>query len=156
MSAHACPSQTNCKHQKCRPSSEMRKRSNNREELPEASHPFARWGAGVAVSLWALSVQSLSDPWSKIGAILSPGVGYVVGLVLDLVVSRISQRTLRKNQQRELSENKRKIDDLYRERQYAIEFGAVPEIIASIDSAIFQFQLTRVDMIAPPAKGRSK
>jgi hypothetical protein len=118
------------------------------EHLPEPSHPFARWGAGAAISLWALGVQNFSDPWNKLGAILSPGFGYLFGQVLDFAIYRISEHTTKAMQGRLLSDNKKQLDALYKERQEAIEFGADPQIIKSLDLAIVSFRQTRIEIIA--------
>jgi hypothetical protein len=126
----------------------MKKRAAHKEGLPEPSHPFARWGAGVAIALWAMGVQDLAGPWNKVGAILTPGVGYVIGLMLEVVVYKVSETNQKRMRRHDLSENKKRIDDLYRERQYAIQFGADPEIVASIDSTIVRFQKTRIALIA--------
>ena len=97
------------------------------ENLPEPAHPFARWCAGAAVGLWALGVQSFSDPWNKIGAILSPGIGYLVGQTLDFVINHASRANFKRRHERDLLDNKKTLDDLFKERQDAISFGADSE-----------------------------
>jgi hypothetical protein len=127
-----------------------RKASDN---LPEPRHPFARWCAGATVGIWALSVQSFSDPWNKLGAILSPGVGYIIGLALDFVISRVSEGNSKRQQKRDLLEIKSRIENLYKERQEAVDFGADSETLKLIDSSIIEFRRTRIDMmIAVPSR----
>jgi hypothetical protein len=118
------------------------------KELPEPGHPFARWCAGAIVSLWALGAQYFPDPWNKLGAILSPGAGYIFGQALDFIIIRVSNTNFRRTQQRNLLENKKSEDDLYKERQNALRYGADSKIIAEIDAAIFSLQRNRIYVIA--------
>jgi hypothetical protein len=140
----------------------MVNRSLNRESLPEPSHPFSRWGAGLAVSCWALGVQSFPEPWNKVGALVSAGLGYVVGQALDYIITYLSDRRLKKQQQKsefenkdriykQISENKTKIDILIKERQDALTFGADGEFIASINTNILQLQKINVKLIGTPS-----
>lgn len=118
-----------------------------RKNLPEPKHPFAQWGAGAAVSIWALGVQSFSSPMSQIGAVLSPGVGYILGQTLDIVIYRVSKSNSKRRYRQELSENSKKLDDLAKERREAIKYGADPQIIASIEAVIVTARNTRVEMM---------
>ena len=108
------------------------------ENLPEPSHPFARWFAGAAVSSWALGATYFSDPWNRWVAILSPGVGYLFGHTLDLIIYRVSEGSLKRKIRRDLLENKKTLDRLRKERYDAIEVGADDQIVKSIDSTIFR------------------
>jgi hypothetical protein len=132
----------------------MAKQPSGGEKLPEPHHPFARWGAGAVVSLWAVGVQSLSDPWNKFGAILSPGLGYSAGLLLDLIFYHVSERSYENERQRLLSRNKRKLDTLYKERQDAISYGSDQKMISMIDAAIFQIQESNISVIRDDKKRR--
>jgi len=126
------------------------------ENLPEPAHPFARWCGGAAVGLWALGVQSFSDPWNKIGAILSPGFGYLVGLTLDQIIYHASRVNFRRSHERALLDNKKTIDDLFKERQDAIAFGADSEIVQSIDTMIVFYKKARIEIIAEAPETSSK
>jgi hypothetical protein len=119
-----------------------------KENLPEPAHPFARWCAGAAIGLWALGVQSLSDPWNKIGAIVSPGVGYLLGQTLDYIIYHASRVNFRLRHEKALLNNKKTIDNLYKERQDAIAVGAGSEIVQSIDAMLVYYQKARIEMIA--------
>jgi hypothetical protein len=121
------------------------------ESLPEPGHPFARWCAVAAISCWSLGVQNFSDPWNKLGAILSPGIGYLFGHILDLIIFHLSEATSARKQQK----FKKKMDDLCKQRQDYIQFGANPRIISVIDVEIEQCQRIIVEMIGPIA-GRKR
>jgi hypothetical protein len=82
----------------------MAQRHNSGERLPEPKNAFARWGGGAAVGFWAVGVQTLPDPWDKLGAVLSPGIGYIVGVVLDSIYNRISENSRKHTRLRDLSE----------------------------------------------------
>jgi hypothetical protein len=117
------------------------------ENLPEPNDPFARWFAGIAVGFWALGVQDFPTPWNKWAAILSPGVGYVLGHALDLIIHRIKENNLKRTIRRDLLENTKTLDDLRKDRQRVIEVGADDQIIKSIDTTIFEFEQTRLKII---------
>ena|ERR1700730_267334 len=134
----------------------MANRSLNRESLPEPRHPFARWGAGLSVSFWALGVQSFPEPWNKFGALVSAGLGYVVGQALDHTMIYFSKRSLKREQQNTVNENKDRIDRLINERQEAVAYGADPDFIASINAAILNIQKTNVELIAAPSIARKR
>jgi hypothetical protein len=53
--------------------------------LPELDHPVSRWFGVASAGMWAVGVQSLPDPWSKMLALLTPGFGYTAGYSLDAV-----------------------------------------------------------------------
>jgi hypothetical protein len=125
----------------------MAKKPNNSASLPEPSHPFARWGGAAAISLGAMGVQSFPAHWDKAGAFLLPGLGYVVGKVLDHIINYVRADNLRKAQLRSVSANKEKIDNLYKQREDATRYGANPKIILAIDAAIVQIQQTNVDIM---------
>jgi hypothetical protein len=120
----------------------------SRGTLPEPKHPFARWGAGAAISIWALGVQYFSVPFDKLGAIISPGIGYVLGQSLDLIIFRLAKRNSEKDVQRQLQKNKRKIDDLYKEKQELISVGADPGTIKAVDALIIEYLQIRVQIFA--------
>jgi hypothetical protein len=124
-----------------------------RSNLPEPGHPFARWGAGAAISCWALIVQDFSSPLNKLGAIVSPGVGYIFGLALDSIIFHVSEANSKRKKRRHLLETKKRMDDLYKERQNYIQDGASLEIIESVDCAI---ETCRRIVIATIAPGESK
>jgi hypothetical protein len=123
--------------------------TNHGAHLPEPSHPFARWCAGAAISLWALGVQSFSDPWNKLLAILSPGFGYIIGHALDVMISRVSEYNSKRDEARSLLENKAKIDNLRKEREDAIQLGANQDIIEEIDLVILSLQRSILDRLTP-------
>jgi hypothetical protein len=116
--------------------------------LPAPSHAFARWAAGISVGFWAVGVQSLHDPWNKLAALLSPGLGYAVGQSLDLIIYRVSLHTAKSEDRKSIKENKMKIDELYIQRQDAITYGADRKLIESIDAMILQIQQTNVVIVA--------
>jgi hypothetical protein len=134
----------------------MANRSLNRESLPEPRHPFARWGAGLSVSFWALGVQSFPEPWNKFGALVSAGLGYVVGQALDHTLIYFSKRRVKREQQNTVNENKDRIDRLINERQEVVAYGADPDLIASIDATILHIRKINVDLIATPSLVRKK
>jgi hypothetical protein len=115
--------------------------------LPEPKHPFARWCAGAAISLWALVVQDFSSPLNKVGAILSPAVGYLLGHALDRIIYHASQLNNRRTHNRALKENKATLDRIYFERQQAIELGTDLEIIKLYDSVLSKTQKDRILLI---------
>jgi hypothetical protein len=119
------------------------------DKLPEANHPFARWCSGIAIASWALGVQSFQPPWNQLGAILSPGVGYIVGLSLDVVITRLSEKTSKRKQKRDLLELTKKIDDLFKERKGAIDMGADSDsdIVKLIDSSIEECRRNKIDIL---------
>jgi hypothetical protein len=123
----------------------MTKRSS--DHLPEPSHPFARWCAGAAISCWALGVQNFSDPWNKLGAILSPGVGYIFGYTLDSIIFYVSEA----NSTRKRQKLKKKMDDLCKQRQDYNRVGANREIIEVISVEIEQCHRTLLEVIRPSA-----
>jgi hypothetical protein len=103
-----------------------------------------------AVGLWALGAQSLPDPWNKLCAISSPGFGYAIGVLFEVLIERVSESRYKNRKRRSLLENKETIDKLYKERQDAIEYGADPKLISSIDAAILEIQQTSIDVIVQP------
>jgi hypothetical protein len=117
------------------------------EQLPQPDHPFARWGVAAAVAVWALSAQSLMDPWNKIAAILSPGIGYLVGQVLDAIFIRVSEINLKKSNDRKTIDITQRMQILINERNQAVSVGADPEIIIRIDTAIRQFHQEKIRIL---------
>jgi hypothetical protein len=114
------------------------------ENLPEPSHPFAKWTAGAAVSFWALGVQYFTSPWNQWGAILSPGVGYIFGHTLDKIIYRISEGSLKRKTERELLENQKSIDRLSKELQDQIAAGGDAQMIESYKVIIDEFYQKRI------------
>lgn len=106
-----------------------RSATNTGKDLPEPSHPFARWFGGAVVGIWALGVQSLPDPWNKVGAILSPGVGYIFGHGVEICVYWFRDKSDR-------IANKRNIDNLYQQLNDARSNGANIEIIQFLQELI--------------------
>jgi len=86
-------------------------RGRQTDGLPQAKHPFARWCAAIAISFWALGVQELSTPLSKFGALLSPGVGYLLGLSIDWIIVRASARREKREQEEAAAEKKREQEE---------------------------------------------
>jgi hypothetical protein len=131
-------------------------RPNNGDRLSAAHHEFARWGAGASISFWAFGAQMLHDPWNKFAAILSPGIGYSVGKLLDLLIHNVSEQQLKKERQKSLSDNNITLDQLYIQRNDAITFGADPKIIASIDAVILEIQQRNISIVASSVKVQKK
>jgi hypothetical protein len=122
------------------------------DNLPDPSHPFAKWGAGVAISCWALGVQNFSDPWNKLGALISPGIGYIIGLLLDWLVSLASET----GKQRRFSKAQKRMDDLFKQRQDYIGVGANPTMISIIDMEIERCRLSIVELTGSMRPTRSQ
>jgi hypothetical protein len=105
--------------------------------LPEPSHPFARWSGGAAaVGVWALIVQSFPEPLNKVGAILTPGVGYIVGNALQVTIDFFLNKSLKKWHAQDLVDDTKKIDNLNQELLFAKENGANSEVISLIEVSI--------------------
>jgi hypothetical protein len=117
-------------------------KTRNNSSLPEPSHPFARWFGGAAVGIWALGVQYLPEPWNKVGANLSPGVGYGAGQGLEFVLNWIGDKIFYQNHQRI-------IDDLYRQLYIARVNGANSETIEFLEESIRITYLQRINSPAP-------
>ena len=84
----------------------------NLPELPEPSHAFARWFGRAAVGVWALVVQSFGDPLNKVGAVLSPGVGYLLGHALQAGIDFCANISSTRRQRIDSENATKKIDDL--------------------------------------------
>jgi hypothetical protein len=87
------------------------------------------------------------DPWNKIAAILSPGIGYLVGQVLDAIFIRVSEINLKKSNDRKTIDITQRMQILINERNQAVSVGADPEIIIRIDTAIRQFHQEKIRIL---------
>lgn len=87
--------------------------------LPEPAQPFPRWFGGAAAAIWAVGVQSAGGPWDKLLAILTPGIGYLAGHALAMIVAR----TLRWLSDRRLKNIRSTIKELEAERDVARRDG---------------------------------
>lgn len=124
--------------------------------LPEPRHPFARWFGSAAVGIWALVVQSFADPWDKLGAILSPGVGYIIGQALQASISYVSNVSSNRTQRIDLEKATKKLDELRKERNAAQENGANSKILFVIDEAITVAHQEKVELISGSFRGERK
>jgi hypothetical protein len=108
----------------------------NLPELPEPSHAFARWSGRAAVGIWALAVQSFEDPLNKLGAILSPGVGYILGHALQAAIDFCANMSSTRRQRIDLDRITEKIDALNKERDEARANGANNTVISLYEERI--------------------
>jgi hypothetical protein len=123
--------------------------SNRSVYLPEPKHPFARWFGGATIGIWALVVQSFVDPWNKIGAILSPGVGYILGHLLQAGINYCANMSSKRKRRADLANATHKIDDLYTQRNLARDNGAISDVLLLIDQAITAAEQEKLKIISP-------
>jgi len=121
------------------------------ETLPEPRHPFSRWAGGATVAIWALGVQALPPALKAIAALFTPAAGYLVGHLVDGVVSQINRSQERKRQTDDLSKNKSAIEKLYLERDTALSTGCDPSTLKVIDEAIEELNIKRIRLIKQTA-----
>jgi hypothetical protein len=122
--------------------------SDSEISLPQPKHPFAKWGAVVSVGLWALIAQNFPEPWNKIGALISPGVGYGVGYLLDLIAQKLTIRRLEYTL-KDFTEQRKKILNSQDQRsQYGENNTMISEYdlaILSIEKKIFSIKMKSIE-----------
>jgi hypothetical protein len=128
----------------------MARSVNSPTALPDPAHPFARWAGVTVVGLWAVGAQSLSEPFNKLVALLSPGIGYLVGHSLDRFIQWLDLRSNEKALRRQLDAIDARIAHLNKQKKDALTVGANQSIIELVDTTIEDAIKARVRAIAPP------
>jgi hypothetical protein len=118
--------------------------------LPDPTHPFARWMGVTVVGLWAVGAQSLPEPISKLIAMLSPGIGYLVGHAIDRFIKWTSARSAEKVQQKELESIEHKINQLRKEKDVALSNGADQSLVDFLDTTINTATRRRIEILSGP------
>ena len=124
--------------------------------LPDPTHPFARWAGVTVVGLWAVGAQSFPEPLSKLVALLSPGIGYMVGHGLDRFIRWLDARSSHKERQRKLTAIDLAVDRLNREKVEALNTGAAASVIEFIDNLLAEAIRTRVKIVATPVTSENR
>lgn len=94
--------------------------------------------------MWALGVQSLPEPFDKILAILSPGVGYIAGHGVQSGLIGVQKRLIRAKNKKSISD----IDQSIAELHLALESTKDAGEISMINDFISKARKRRVEIIA--------
>ncbi|MBS1029424.1 hypothetical protein [Gluconobacter albidus] len=117
---------------------------NDASNLPAPSQPFPRWLSGTVTGMWALGVQSLPEPYDKILAVLSPGVGYIAGHGAQFGLSGL------KNFLSEIEAKKKikRIDQSIKNLDSICSSTNDPDEISMIKSLILEAKKSRLKIIS--------
>jgi hypothetical protein len=119
--------------------------------LPEPTNAFARWFGRATIGAAALGVQSLPTPWSQLGAILSPGIGYIVGYALQSILEFTGKRISSRERRLQLQGISDTIINLQFELEDARRRGATGEVILHIEKTIDSVQMNKIKILTLPA-----
>jgi hypothetical protein len=96
------------------------------------------------VGLWAVGAQSFPEPFNKLIAVLSPGIGYLVGHALDGIIEGLDKRSSVKAREKDLSDIDAAISRLTNEKNNSDR----AEVIEIIDKVLMEARKKRVEIEA--------
>jgi hypothetical protein len=123
-------------------------RTSTNTSLPEPKHPFARWFGFASVGVWAIVTQNFVEPWNKIAALASPGIGYILGYGLEGIINLFSEALSTRKKQTQLRDAEKRLQALLRERRSAIENGADSCVLKMIEVHITNAHQEKVHIIS--------
>jgi len=95
-----------------------------------------------------MTSQIFPDPWSKIAAFLSPGMGYIVGQGLEVGLQWANIKSGKRKKKADLAQLEETIKLLQNERESAVRSGSKEAMVKVIDDAISVAQQKKIEVIA--------
>lgn len=125
--------------------------SRSGSQLPEPSDPFCRWFGGACAALWAVGVQSFPDPWSKLAAILTPGLGYLAGhglfLMLKIYYQNESAKQAFRSRQRAITDVRVSISLIEGELRAAKDKEYSSDFVGALEIALRDSQMKLASLL---------